>query len=145
MAFSLSLFPVRLDLAQQAPSQACSLCEISSAEANGFLGSIAAGWQSAIGSVAAGSAFAIMQSLTMTGLLTSIGGWIIAGGITRFLSTCDWKSIVSRLIQSYLADHARVLGSTLSNIRDLRRILNRIDNLTKILSRIDDLALILSF
>ncbi|KAH8145966.1 uncharacterized protein LAJ45_10108 [Morchella importuna] len=45
-----------------------------------ILGSIAAGWQSGIGSVVAGSAFAVIQSMAMTGVFTAIGGTLIGIG-----------------------------------------------------------------
>ncbi|KAI5839106.1 hypothetical protein DFP73DRAFT_587771 [Morchella snyderi] len=45
-----------------------------------ILGSIAAGWQSSIGSVVAGSAFAVIQSMAMTGAFTAIGGALIGIG-----------------------------------------------------------------
>lgn len=54
----------------------------------GGLGSIAAAIQSSIGSVAAGSLFAIMQSITATGLLTTLSCGIAGGivGLTAFLT-----------------------------------------------------------
>lgn len=98
------------------------------------LGSIAAGWQASLGSVAAGSLFAVMQSLTMTGVLTAIGGGIIGGGMAWCLVTRDWKSMISKLIQSYMHDHHQVVHSTLATIRDMRRILFRIDSLARTMS-----------
>lgn len=113
-----------------------------------LLGSIAAGWQASLGSVAAGSLFAIMQSLTMTGVLTAIGGGIIGAGMAWCLATRDWRSTTTRLIQSYMRDHQQVVHSTLATIRDMRRILFRIDSLartmaaderTRILELIDEI------
>lgn len=49
------------------------------------IGSIAAGWQSGIGAVAAGSLFATLQSLAMTGVLTGIGAGLIGTGVLNFL------------------------------------------------------------
>ncbi|KAL0639019.1 hypothetical protein Q9L58_001900 [Maublancomyces gigas] len=106
-------------------------------------GSIAAGLQAAIGNVAAGSLFAILQSLTMTGVFTAIGGWTIGAGITRFLSTYDWKLLAARVVQSYIKDHGQVLRNSLSTIRDMKRILHRIDDLTQALPP-DELSQILS-
>lgn len=42
----------------------------------------------------AGSLFATMQSLTMTGVLTGIGAGMIAfGGVWKLLRNFDWRSI----------------------------------------------------
>ncbi|KAI5838891.1 hypothetical protein DFP73DRAFT_250006 [Morchella snyderi] len=50
------------------------------AAAGPVLGSVAAGWQASIGVVAAGSAFAVIQSMAMTGTFTAIGGTLIGVG-----------------------------------------------------------------
>lgn len=89
----------------------------------------------------------------MTGVFTVIGASTMSVGILRFLSTCDWKLLAARVIQSYLKDHGQVLRNSLSTIRDLKRILHRIDDLaqilppdelTEILSLIDDLKRIIA-
>lgn len=46
-----------------------------------LVGSAAAAWQASIGSVVAGSLFAVLQSLTMTGVLYWIGGVMIFVGL----------------------------------------------------------------
>lgn len=117
------------DLALLARLQVRSGLESGGYEAEPELGAMAAGWQAAIGNVLAGS-FATLQSLTMTGVLTAIGGGIIGGGL-RFLSTCDWNLIRARLVQSYLWDHGLVFRTTLSTIGDLSRILRRLDTTTR--------------
>lgn len=74
----------------------------------------------------------------MTGAMTAIGGGIIGGAITtnrvvRFLTTCDWNSILTRILQAYLRDHPQVLRISQSTIRSLNQLLRRLNNLTRML------------
>ncbi|RPB06690.1 hypothetical protein P167DRAFT_580170 [Morchella conica CCBAS932] len=65
------------------------------------LGSLAAGWQAGMGGVVvSGSAFALMQSLTMTGVFTAVGCSMIAAGLQGSLVAAATRSLsgeVSRL------------------------------------------------
>lgn len=61
----------------------------------------------------------------MTGILSAIGGWTIAGGIARFLSTSNWRLIPAREFQSVL-DVGRQ-----SLVNDLRRILSKLKGHTR--------------
>lgn len=52
--------------------------------------SAAAAWQSKIGNVVAGSFFAMLQSLTMTGTLKAVGGELISVGVSRIAGSVAW-------------------------------------------------------
>lgn len=51
---------------------------------------MAAAWQAAIGNVVAGSFFAILQSMTMTGTLIKVGGGLIAVGVVGLAGGTEW-------------------------------------------------------
>lgn len=58
---------------------------------NAGIGSIAAGWQASLGSVAAGSLFAVLQTMAMTGVFTGIGALLIAGGLLKSIGKGFWS------------------------------------------------------
>lgn len=54
------------------------------------VGSVAAAWMASIGNVVAGSLFATLQSMTMTGTLMAIGGGLIAVGVAGLAGAAEW-------------------------------------------------------
>ena len=82
------------------------------------LGSVAAGWQASIGSVAAGSLFAFLQSVAMggaaMGLFTGVGvlGALIAGG--GGLSTVQ---VVKEKCEGFMEDAATALKGGYQNVK----------------------------
>lgn len=69
----------------------------------------------------------------MTGVFTAIGGWVIGGGIVRYLSTCDWVSFAARSIASFITKHVSVFRTSLSTVQELKKILHRVDELAQIM------------
>lgn len=51
---------------------------------------MAAAWQASIGNVVAGSLFATLQSMTMTGTLAAVGGGLIAVGTVGLAGGAEW-------------------------------------------------------
>lgn len=51
---------------------------------------MAAAWQASIGNVVAGSLFATLQSMTMTGTLAAVGGGLIAIGAVGLAGGAEW-------------------------------------------------------
>lgn len=92
------------------------------------IGSIAAGWQAGIGDVVAGSLFATLQSLTMTGVLTSIGGWTIGAGVLRFLASWDWGSAIAMLVRRGLGERKKIshgaIRAAISRFYEVKRTLD---------------------
>ncbi|KAL0635417.1 hypothetical protein Q9L58_005625 [Maublancomyces gigas] len=70
-------------------------------------GTVAAAWQAAIGNVVAGSCFAMLQSMTMTGTLMSAGGGLIAVGVAGLAGGTEWAR---RVHWAKNVDWARVAG-----------------------------------
>lgn len=56
----------------------------------GTVGTVAAAWQASIGNVVAGSLFATLQSMTMTGTLVVVGGGLIAVGAAGLAGGVEW-------------------------------------------------------
>lgn len=83
-------------------------------DAKSEIGSIAAGWQAGIGNVVAGSVFATLQSLTMTGVLTSIGGWMIGAGVLSFFASLNWGSAAKMLMRTRLEDDRNAFRKTIT-------------------------------
>lgn len=88
-------------------------------DAKSEIGSIAAGWQAMIGNVAAGSLFATLQSLTMTGVLTSIGGWMIGTGVLSFFTGLDWGSAAGMSMRVRLEDDRNAFRDTITHLSEL--------------------------
>lgn len=74
-----------------------------------------------------------MQSLTMTGVLSGIGGGIIGAGVVRYLATCDWVSVAARSIANFITEHIPLFQKPLITMQELERILHRVDGLAQIL------------
>lgn len=54
------------------------------------VGTVAAAWMASIGNVVAGSLFATLQSMTMSGTLMDIGGGLIAAGVAGLAEAAEW-------------------------------------------------------
>lgn len=51
---------------------------------------MAAAWQAWIGNVVAGSLFATLQSMTMSGVLVAMGGGLVAGSVAGLVGAVEW-------------------------------------------------------
>lgn len=96
-------------------------------------GSLAAAWQASIGSVAAGSLFAVIQTVTMTGVMGAIGGGLIGAGIVWSVATCDWVAVAARAIMEFGKKHAPVIRTSLGTVQELERVLHRVDDVALIM------------
>lgn len=56
---------------------------------------MAVAWQASIGNVVAGSLFATLQSMTMTGTLVTVGGVLIVVGTAGLAGAVEWARGVS--------------------------------------------------
>lgn len=93
-------------------------------------GTAAAAWQASLGSVAAGSLFAMLQSLTMSGTLLAVGGCAIFGGslaliaesgvmnrLTQMAKDTDWNDVSGDKIDWLRGNEwAEQVGNQLINV-----------------------------
>ena len=66
-----------------------------------IVGSLAASWQASLGTVAAGSLFATLQSAAMGGVGAAIVGGIVQLGMVSILGIVLRKKIVRSLVNAY--------------------------------------------
>lgn len=64
----------------------------------------------------------------MTGVLTGIGGWMIGGGVLRFLMSFDWVSTIAKLVRRGLGESKkssqRAIDSAISRFHEAKRALD---------------------
>lgn len=82
-----------------------------------IIGTIAAAWQSSIGSVAAGSLFAILQSMAMSGVFMGVGGVLIAGGLFEWAKE-GLKRVWDQLTSGKVLEGLKQVGGGLGWVWD---------------------------